>query len=71
MRDMDYSSIKLIIYEKQILFILMALLFGLVQAEAKGSSGDALSYEIEGAGTGMQGTYLVKVWVLSSKKQSG
>ena len=30
----------------------MALLFGLVQAEAKGSSGDALSYEIEGAGTG-------------------
>lgn len=57
--------------KKQILFILMALLFGLVQAEAKGSSGDALSYEIEGAGTGMQGTYLVKVWVLSSKNNPG
>ena len=33
------------------------------------SAGDVLNYEIEGAGVGTQGTYLVKVWVVSKKNK--
>lgn len=33
------------------------------------SAADVLNYEIEGAGVGTQGTYLVKVWVVSKKNK--
>ncbi len=33
------------------------------------SAGDVLNYEIEGVGVGTQGTYLVKVWVVSKKNK--
>lgn len=56
---------------KKILLLTVALLLGVCLAPAKGNSGDELNYEIEGAGTGAQGSYLVKVWGLTSKNNPG
>ena len=51
---------------KKLFLFVVALLLCVVPIEAKKQSGETLTYEIEGAGTGTQGTYLVKVWALTS-----
>lgn len=53
---------------KRILIILMSLvgLFGVASLEAKKT--EAMQYELQGAGTGVQGTYLVEVSVLSGSR---
>lgn len=52
---------------KRIFLTLMVLLTASAVAFAKDD--DKLNYEIEGAGTGSQGTYLVKVTVISKKSK--
>lgn len=53
---------------RKIILLTFALLVGIFATEAKDKSSEDLSYEIEGAGTGTQGTYLVKVWAVTNKK---
>ena len=48
---------------KKLLFALMALMFGMASFAA--SKYEIPEYEIESAGSGVQGTYLVRVWVHS------
>lgn len=53
---------------KQVLIILMSIILCSPVAYSKDDKNkDELNYEIEGAGTGSQGTYLVKVTVYSKK----
>lgn len=53
---------------KQILLILMSILLSSPTAFCKDNkNNNELNYEIEGAGTGSQGTYLVKVTIYSKK----
>lgn len=56
--------------KKRILLLVIILLAGMLPVEAKNSNED-LTYELEGAGTGAQGTYLVKVWAVTSDKKVG
>ena len=53
---------------KKFLFFTIAFLLMPLIALAKGED-EVASYQIEGAGTGAQGTYLVKVWVVTDNKK--
>lgn len=53
----------------KLFYATIALLSLLLPISAIAADNGNLSYEIEGAGTGMQGTYLVKVTVISKKKK--
>ncbi|MBR5332790.1 MAG: hypothetical protein IKV32_05815 [Muribaculaceae bacterium] len=49
--------------------LLMTLFFSLSIFSVKGENYTGVDYEIEGAGVGAQGTYLVKVTVISKKSK--
>ena len=51
----------------QKLLLTLVMLFAAFSISAKDDKVEPLTYEIEGAGTGVQGTYLVKVTVISKK----
>lgn len=53
----------------QKLLLTLVMLFAAFSISAKDDKVEPLTYEIEGAGTGVQGTYLVKVTVISKKSK--
>ena len=63
----NYKHNTTIVMKKFLFFTIAFLLMPLI-ALAKGED-EVASYQIEGAGTGAQGTYLVKVWVVTDNKK--
>lgn len=63
----NYKHNTTIIMKKFLFFTIAFLLMPLI-ALAKGED-EVTSYQIEGAGTGAQGSYLVKVWVVTGNKK--
>lgn len=53
---------------KNLLVLLVMMLAGAMMMSAKNNEDAGLNYELEGAGTGSYGTYLVKVMVLTKNK---
>lgn len=53
----------------QKLLLTLMMVFSIFAASAKDDTTETLNYEIEGAGTGIQGTYLVKVTVINKKSK--
>lgn len=54
---------------KKILTLLLLAGFVAIQMVAKGSSDAPMEYELQGAGTGVQGTYLVEVSLLTKNNK--